>query len=124
MSNDLTVGLVPVLTSAGFRVIGVDFREAVRGAIQHKPDALIMPDIIDDPDSAIPIAELCGLDAMALIFVGKGDSGRRAEALLEGADAYLRFPVNSAILKSRLSSVLRARRVLTSIGKRIHCQSD
>ena len=33
-----------------------------------------------------------------------------ADALLQGADAYLRYPITAGMLRSRLSSLLRARR--------------
>ena len=103
--------LVPIVAEAEHSVAeAYDSGEVLQLVIRSQFDIVMIPDGAEPIDGQEVLPLIRRLTLGAIIVVGDGDETAIANALLQGADQYLRFPVDSAILRSRLRSLLRPRR--------------
>jgi DNA-binding response OmpR family regulator len=100
--------LVPIVADAGHRVVeAYSSEEVVQLVVRDQFDILIIP------DEATPINDIDLLPFVrklvlgAIVVLGRGDELAMTTALLEGADAYLPYPVDPVTLRIRLQSLLR-----------------
>lgn len=103
--------LIPIVAEAGHRVIeAFDSGHVLQLVMRQEPDVVIIPDDAEPIDGEELLPVVRRLTTGPIIVVGEGQETRMANALFQGADAYLRYPINAGMLRSRLSSLLRARR--------------
>ncbi len=103
--------LVPILADAGHRVTeAYDASEAVRLVIQGQLDVVMIPELPEPFDGEDLLPLIRRLTHASVVVVGAGDETAIASALLQGADEYLRFPIDAPIVQSRIRALLRRRR--------------
>ena len=101
-------GLIPLLAEAGHRVIeAYDSGHVLQVVMRQHPDALILPDDAEPIDGEELLPVMRKLTTAPIIVVGEGQETRMTNALLQGADAYLRLPIDGGRLRSRLIALLR-----------------
>ena len=111
VSSERTSSLVLLVAEAGHRVIETfDSGEALQQVMRQQHDVIIMPDDADPVEGVDLLSVLRGMTSAAIIVVGEGGESRMARALFQGADAYLKYPVDAEELSSRLRALLRRRR--------------
>ena len=88
-------------------VVEADSGLGVAHIMQRNPEAILMGDNIPPLDGVelLPLARR--LTTSPIIVVGEGDETAVVRALLQGADMYLRKPVNYLELLSRVRALLR-----------------
>ncbi len=111
MSREEMSGLIPIVAEQGHRVIeAIDSGHVLQVVMRQRPDVVIIPDDAEPIDGEELLPVVRRLTTGPIIVVGEGQETRMANALFQGADAYLRYPISAGMLRSRLSSLLRARR--------------
>ena len=99
--------LVPT-AEEGHRVIEADGGgETLQEVMRWRPDVVIMPDDAEPVEGVDLLPVIRRISKANIILVGSGDANKMAQALFEGADAYLQHPVDLAELRSRLRALLR-----------------
>ena len=103
--------LVPVLAEAGHRVFeAYDSGEVLKLVLGSQLDLVMIPDESEPVDGQELLPLIRKLTLAAIVAVGHGDETAIANAFLQGADEYLRFPLDNAITRSRVQALLRPRR--------------
>lgn len=111
MTSDLTADLGPILDDMGERVIVANSGgDVLQEIIKRRPDIIILPDALEPVEGVDLLPVVRRMTERPIVFVGGGDTDRQAQALLQGADAYLKLPLRRATVRSRLMSLLRPRR--------------
>ncbi len=109
-SGDMAM-LVPIVAEAEHSVAeAYDSGEILQLVIRSQFDIIMIPDGVEPIDGQEVLPLIRRLTLGAIIVVGDGDETAVANALLQGADQYLRFPVDSALVRSRLRALLWPRR--------------
>ncbi|MEE8442237.1 MAG: response regulator [Dehalococcoidia bacterium] len=111
VSRDNMALLKGILIEEGHLVIeAYDSGHVLQHVMRQRLDAIVLPDDMQPVDGEELLPVIRRLTMAAIIVVGEGKELRMAEALLQGADVYLRYPDEAGRLRSRLRSVLRPRR--------------
>lgn len=102
--------LVGIVAESGHRVIeAYDSGQVLQQVMRRRPDVVMVPDDAEPVDGEELLPVVRRLTASAIVAVGPGQETRMANALFQGADAYLRFPVEADNVRSRLRALLRRR---------------
>ena len=103
--------LVPVLAEAGHRVVeAYNSGEVLQLVLRSQFDLVIIPDMSEPVDGQELLPLVRKLTLAAIVAVGHGDETAIANAFLQGADEYLRFPLDNSVTRSRVQALLRPRR--------------
>lgn len=107
-SHDLGSGLADLLELEGFECLKEsDSSEGVKRVIERQPNAiLICEDMLPLEDVGI-IPLLRSLTKSPIIAIGDGDDESVVKALIQGADSYLKRPLNYLELLTRIRGTLR-----------------
>ena len=115
-SDQLTV----VAAEEGHNVVEVaTVGEALQQATFLSPDVVIMPDDAESVDGVDPLPIVRRDVDATIIAVGTGEAQKTSQALFNGADSYLKRPVDRSELRGRLRSLLRRRALLQQNGTTI-----
>ena len=100
--------LVAWAAEENHRVIeAYDSGETMQQVLRHHPDVIILADGAEPVEGVDLLPVIRGLTASAIIVVGDGDPTSMAKALFEGADAYLKYPIDGSEYRSRVRALLR-----------------
>jgi len=92
------------------RIIEADTSgDMLEQVLRLRPDGIIMLDDSESVEGVDLLPVVRRISDAIIIVVGTGDANRMAQALFEGADAYVQHPVDRAQLRSRLRALLRRR---------------
>ena len=106
--SEETSPLVAMAAEAGHRVAEAqNSGEALREIMRQHPEAVIILDDGEPVEGVELLSIVRRMTKAAIIVVGKGGERRIAQALFQGADAYLTHPVDAGALRSRLRALLR-----------------
>ena len=75
--------------------------------MRRRYDVVILPEDARPVDGEELLPMVHRLTRAAIVVVGRGDETKMANALFQGADAYLRYPEEAGALRSRLRALLR-----------------
>lgn len=113
--GDTTASIPAMVTDDGYDVVELNSSSStLQAVIRRRADAVIIPDGADPAGNEELLPVLRRVTQEAIIVVGRGGSIEVAQALLQGADAYLPVPVTRRKLQSHLRAVLRTRRAAGS----------
>ena len=100
--------LIAALAEGGHRVIeAFNSGHVLQLAMRRELDVVILPDGAEPVDGEELLPVIRRLTEAVIVIVGDGDETRTTNALFQGADAYLRSPVDAGQLRSRLRALLR-----------------
>ena len=106
--SEETSPLVAMSAEAGHRVIEAhNSGEALRELMRQHPEAVIIRDDGEPVEGVELLPVIRRMTKAAIVVVGEGGERRMAQALFQGADAYLTHPVDAGALRSRLRALLR-----------------
>ena len=91
--------------------------DTLQQVMRRRPDVIIMPEDSESVEGADLLPVVRGLSDAIIIVVGTGETDKVAQALFEGADAFLAHPIDRAGLRSRLRALLRRR----TAGRQMRC---
>jgi len=113
LSNNQIAPLIRLLAEDGHNVIeardGDNLLQRVMGA---GLDCVVLPEEVELPDGQEALPVVRKLTDEVIVVVGQGGEGKMARALFMGADAYLQYPDELALVRSRFRAVLRRRQAL------------
>ena len=92
--------------------------------IRQRPDVVIMPDKVKPVNGEEMLPVIRRLTTAAILVVGAEDETRMANALFQGADAYLRYPDEAGKVRSLLKALLRRRRVREGDSEELSIAND
>ena len=112
ISRELASHLRAWIASEGHDVVEDDSGELMQQVVRSSPDLIVVPDDSESTGAADLLPAVRRASNAAIVVVGSGDAVKMANALIQGADAYLQHPVSRYQLRSRISSLLRRRAVV------------
>ncbi len=105
---DFRVALVRVFEGQDIEAVGEsDNAQGVARIIQQDPHVVLLAEGMPSLDGLEMLPLTRRLTTSPIIVVGEGDETAVVKALLQGADMYLRKPVNHVELLSRVRAVTR-----------------
>ena len=100
--------LIAAVAEAGYRVIeAYDSGHILKLAVQGSLDLVIIPDDASPVDGEDLLPSIHRLTSAAIVVVGAGHEVKMINALVQGADAYLRYPDEARRLPSVIRALLR-----------------
>jgi DNA-binding response OmpR family regulator len=101
-------GLIPALQGAGFQVIAeVESQRGLSRTLDLAPQIVIIDEEMPPANGCELLPELRRITESPIIVVGPGEDTTVEWALLQGADAYLRRPVDPTELLVRIHALSR-----------------
>ena len=108
LPQEESFSLVAAAAEAGHHVIeAYDSGHLLQLVMRRRPDVLIMPDNVRPVNGEELLPVIRRLTTAVIVVVGIGDETKMANALFQGADAYLRYPEEAGKLRSLLTALLR-----------------
>ena len=105
---DFRVALVKVFEGQEIEVVGEsDNAQGIARIIQQNPRVVLLAEGMPSLDGLEMLPLTRRLTVSPIIVVGEGEETAVVKALLQGADMYLRKPVNHVELLSRVRAVTR-----------------
>ena len=100
--------LIAAVGEGGYRVIEArDSSDLLQLAGRRSTDLVIIPDDAAPVDGEELLPAVRRATLAAILAVGAGDEVKMANALLQGADAYLRYPDEARKIPSLIWALLR-----------------
>ena len=107
VDNELRHSIAELLQGEGMEVVEeTESSEVVTRVMQRDPAIIIMAEDILSIDGVDLLTLLRRLTISPIMVIGAGDATAEVRAFLEGADIYLRKPVNYRELLSRMRVLL------------------
>ena len=109
--SDLTADLNQILENLGERVVtAYSVGDVLQEIIRKRADIIIIPDQNEPVEGVALLPVIRRMTNQPIVLVGGADPNQQAQALLQGADMYLKLPLRPSIATSRLRTLLRPRR--------------